>query len=509
MTCDSSENADAAATATFKPFFLFKTILVFGAGESAVNGVYARRDDGFAMKGLYQNQDTTFTLSPCKCSRWHLKAQETDLQFYASNPASNWLVPPSRGWWCADASVATRPPILCFEPIKCTDWRRDPAESFSDYKIEIVYKSEAGQKLLTDYHVHRNVLANASHYFQQLLTVNAGDPTFAEGNDKTSRIDLDAAVADMFPNFLDFVYWSFGNGGDTDVVSPNTSERLVGMHWLADYFEVPALARELRRAIYVDLDASKAVGLIKAARAVDVHNLVDELVAHFAEYLLMDLDDNEVALFVTVLDEPTLKCLLFRTRSDIFSGVKASEILAKYCDCNDISASTFAALTTSTMLPYIGLGVVGALLRIERKLAAGTADNENPLSVSNLQKRCIEVLAENFDDFDSTEDGPLESQSPVFLRQLIRMSQKRIREDLPESSDEESGDEDGSDEEGGDNHEDEEMLGNDRGNDEEDGEDAEDASQNQEESSESERNVRRRIELELPNLTMQKHGLTN
>jgi hypothetical protein len=109
-------------------------------------------------------------------------------------------------------------------------WRDDPAESFSDWKIEIV-SDDGDSKCSQTYHVHKTFLAHGprrSEYFCKLLS---SEDRFKRNQMNTSRIELHPLAAKAFPVLLDFVY-----GFDHSI----TTETAPAIRYLGECFEIRA-----------------------------------------------------------------------------------------------------------------------------------------------------------------------------------------------------------------------------------------------------------------------------
>jgi hypothetical protein len=131
------------------------------------------------------------------------------------------------------------------------DWRLDPAESLSDWTIQIVVSgataAAAAAAATTDYYVHKNVLAvgaRKSEYFGRLFL-----GCFAEAANCTSRIELHPLAATAFPAFLDYVY--------SDELKIST-ETTTAAHYLAGNFENRRLRWEAKQFWKRDLAIATA-----------------------------------------------------------------------------------------------------------------------------------------------------------------------------------------------------------------------------------------------------------
>jgi hypothetical protein len=121
-----------------------------------------------ARKGLTFAIDcVSFSIYGILVYRWDIKADSDNSPIYVSNHFSFAALPPNRGWWIIGTAAALPPPILFHEDDKPEDWRLDPQDSLSDFRIDI---STRGTKAstTTSYHVHKVVLANLSTYFDGL-----------------------------------------------------------------------------------------------------------------------------------------------------------------------------------------------------------------------------------------------------------------------------------------------------------------------------------------------------
>jgi hypothetical protein len=121
------------------------------------------------------------------------------------------------------------------------DWRLEPAQSHSDYDIEVQFdrrlENEDSITATQVYHVHRNILAvgpKRSEYFARLL-----QGSFLEMETNTSKIQLDEVAANAFPYMLDYIY-------ERNETLAITSETAVALHWLGQYFEIRRLRWEVR-----------------------------------------------------------------------------------------------------------------------------------------------------------------------------------------------------------------------------------------------------------------------
>lgn len=161
-----------------------------------------------------------------------------------------------------------------------TAWRRDPDQSFSDWKIRVICREKTDEDAAVkegeedssvaaaaeeekknsksktkqpppppppkDYHVHRVFLASGprkSEYFTTLFSTQAAT---MEQEQQMTVLTLPETACRAFDQFLDFVY----GGKDALQMSSSTA---VALHYLADYMQVEQLHEVTRQFIEVHL----------------------------------------------------------------------------------------------------------------------------------------------------------------------------------------------------------------------------------------------------------------
>jgi hypothetical protein len=238
-------------------------IVVFGAGVAAVNGEYlfAGRSDingspTYTRKnGQWDGKDVTFiiycstltwipTKGLKKLYQWSIQIQGSTTIFYESNHYPCASLPPSRGWWYSDDGTSLqRPPVLFYDDDKLHDWRMDPTESLSDFKIEIVDKDASTDASgTTVYDVHKVIICR-SKYFEALCSPSS---SFVERSEATSRVKLPSLAATRFPYLLDYLYKHFSSPHDFSTLVPSSVGDDVATYWLADYSKSLAFVKSSR-----------------------------------------------------------------------------------------------------------------------------------------------------------------------------------------------------------------------------------------------------------------------
>jgi len=274
---------------------------------------------------------------------------------------------------------------------KPLDWRLDPSESLSDWRVNIVVDSKN-----TTYHVHKAIIAageRQSDYFVRLCR-GSGAARLAEAARGESTIVLDSVAAEAFPVFLDYVY--------TGELSA-TKENAIALFHLANYLANPALHAAVAAYLQKTLDYETApihlahahlfsldkVG--EAALKVCTENLLE-----YENILCIPGDRNyssEDAVDPVLCDLFALPPTLFRRilvaspdLDDPGTSQSYSRVLAGYClhRADDIDASFLEAVVTEDMIkdPDSFLAVTAAMPLLEVAI-------KNPVN-AKLRRVCIQ-----------------------------------------------------------------------------------------------------------------------
>ena len=160
-------------------------------------------------------------------------------------------------------------------------WRRDPKESFSDWKIIVNSKSAKGDGSDSPqtYHIHKAIVGagpRGSHYFGRLFHSDH----LKESESSTSRTELEESSMKAFPIMLDFIY------GDKDVEA--TGETAVALRHLASYFDVPTLFENVNNFIMNNIDEDNILVYSQEAQLYQDDGVI-EAVARVAAYRWVDV----------------------------------------------------------------------------------------------------------------------------------------------------------------------------------------------------------------------------
>jgi len=121
-------------------------------------------------------------------------------------------------------------------------WRSDPETSLWDWLIITVAGGDRAE-----FYSHQAILGvgpRKSDYFAQLFTGRAG-VALAEGNTRTSTLQLERTAFDAFPAFLDYMY-----EGKLSI----SDESAVALRYLADYLLCNALFNECGQFIGASIE---------------------------------------------------------------------------------------------------------------------------------------------------------------------------------------------------------------------------------------------------------------
>lgn len=315
-------------------------------------------------------------------------------------------------------------------------WREeDPAESLSDWNIEIVHhqapaavatairKNEKSvlssitgkeEEVITKtYHVHKVILAQGPRRSEYFFRLFRDGGRFFESKTATSRIDLVEIAAKAFPQLLDYMYSIDGN-------LEITTENATALFWLGQYFEIRRLRWDALQFCIKDMSAQTCGTYYEHAFLEQNHKILGMASKFCAEHIL-EIDTTSRLLHVP---DPEFwhNVLHNRTTTDDFSR-HMSKLIAVFCrnnknDSNDvIDATVFAKLTQAKYLPHIDSQAALALIDLEREIICPDTH-----SLSNLQKRCLDALSRNWGGLDASNEETLtvlQKQNSFLLSSIL------------------------------------------------------------------------------------------
>jgi hypothetical protein len=273
------------------------------------------------------------------------------------------------------------------------NWRMDPSESLSDWTLQIFNRST---KTFQIYHVHRVALAvgpRACGYFH-----DAFSSSNKNNRNHVTRIPLIAQACRLIPLFLDYVY-----SQPSFLLHTNTA---VGLAYLADYFGQPKLLAQVETFVSQDLKRDTLHRYYVDSVYYDQHRFLDDLVVNVCSKELPNMTWSSASALLDELSCDYLVQILEKiSTSSMENSYDWSTLVAGYCLIHqpELTLTVFEQLTSrltaldaSTAMELLTLEL--AILEEEEeeeKLLREQYDGED--DSSSLQKRCIQVLAEDWE----------------------------------------------------------------------------------------------------------------
>jgi len=307
------------------------------------------------------------------------------------------------------------------------DWRLDPAESLSDWTIQIV---SGGAATTTDFHVHKSVLAvgaRKSEYFGRLFL---GQHAFAEAANCTSRIELHPLAATAFELFLDYVY---NADGELQI----STETATALHYLAGYFENRRLRWEAKQFWKTDLTLETAGTYYEHAEIFRD----DKIATAVTDLCVAQIDDITPKLSLFRQSTPQLWMQVL-PKAQRGSSRHLSQLMASFCAAHrdTLDVATYQELTSEASLPEIDCQAALPLMDLERQLVvapqpdadANAPDPAMMMQPTDLQQRCLTSLYGNWASVPVHQNQELQErlhqQSPQMLVNLLASAQSDVVE---------------------------------------------------------------------------------
>ena len=311
-----------------------------------------------------------------------------------------------------DYDSDSEPPLSENVPL----WRLDPVASFSDWTIEIVTLDQ-----ITTYHVHKAHLAAGaykSEYFRRLFQGNH----FAESQSNTSRIELHELAANAFPDLLNYLY---------TMERPLNihTENATALYHLGHYFEMRRLRWEAKQFWSNDLTV-KTCALYYEHATLLHDEKIHQAAAEMCADRILQIDVSSRLMHVPNLSF-WLQLLETSKITKTFS-LHVSKLIVTFCQNVEVNAHTFLQLTDEKYLPQVESPTAVQLLVLEQEIVKPDA-----AYLSNLQKRCISVLAKDWRDLDPKEEvmaTALVKLNPLVLTELLAESLSLARGKLESES---------------------------------------------------------------------------
>ena len=301
-------------------------------------------------------------------------------------------------------------------------WRLDPDESLSDWTLEIE-KQQSG--VVDTYHVHKNMLAVGpckGEYFCGLFRTQ-----MRESETNTSRIGLDDAAAEVVPTLLDFVYSPVHN-------LEITSESATALRYLAEYFGMKLLHRKVVTFCKNDMTMDNLHHYIDSAKLFCDAKMLSMATDMCIENI-EDLDPSSELL--KMLDPDLFYQIISSPEIDTCSvSCHISNVVAAYCKIHqgEMDEETFDKLTDRRFIPLVDKESALAFLELQACDGESATQEKDKTSsattTSCLQKRCIKVLAQNWEDLaDDQHKSVVQSFPPHVTTELFQRSLATAKND--------------------------------------------------------------------------------
>ena len=286
-------------------------------------------------------------------------------------------------------------------------WRLDPEVSLSDWTLIIESEDLSESR---DYYVHKNILAVGpckSEYFASVFRTR-----MLESETSTSRITMENDAAKAIPYMLDFMY--------TQELQEITSELAVALRYLAQYFGIKLLHRNVVSFVKEDMSIANVHRYIESAKKFHddkmltlTMNICVDNIEHLntSSDLLATVDPN---FFYGIISSPDVDTCSV--------SCHISKLVASYCRIHqgELSEEMFVQLTDRRFIPLIDKESAIVLLELEAAIVATTyCSNKEKMTNTCLQRRCIKVLAQHWKDFASQGDlSVIRSFTPNVVAEL-------------------------------------------------------------------------------------------
>lgn len=269
-------------------------------------------------------------------------------------------------------------PALEEEEPRLLDWRLDPEESLSDWKIDILV--EGGKTTHATYHVHRPLLsvgAERSEYFSRLFA-NQGHK---EHDTHTGCIEMEELAANAFPLMLDYLY-SLWNTHE----NPITTENVVALHYLGRYFGIRGLRKEAQSFWKKHMTICQLGIYLNHATLFQDDQVYDAVV----EKCVGSIDSITVDSRLAEL--PGVQFWLdVLGKNQGRSSLALSTLVSSFCVKNKevLDVETFLQLTENSVLPELSTAAAMEFFQLEKAFVPVPATSNE---LSDLQRRGLEAL---------------------------------------------------------------------------------------------------------------------
>ena len=337
-------------------------------------------------------------------------------------------------------------------------WRGDPAETFSDWTIEIITKrqeekamddkaselganaddafipelgkipSESSIESITTYGVHKGIICcgkRMSGYFAKVFHA-ALSGNFEEGHTAVSSIELDPLLAETFPVFLDYLY--------TERPLQICTENATALCWLGDYFEVAHLRWESQNFIRQNVSVTNLDIYYRHSTRIHEESVLLAVQKFTNDHVLNIPVDHHIILSAGLnfwTDSLTSDCFKEVSESRSLHVCKIVDRLSKL-HSEELNRETFDQLTEASVIPVVDSSIALSLCEFDDLLKTNEPKNDCDACActvpDSLQARCADALAKNWRTFvnEGGQDNfeMLKSRQSTFLAKFLSQSLK-------------------------------------------------------------------------------------
>lgn len=298
------------------------------------------------------------------------------------------------------------------DPQEQLQWRGDPAETHSDWTIEVI----DGKGKIDTYHVHKFALAfgaRRSEFMEKEFQSNK--------DDGTTHLELDEKAAKVFPDLLDFLYKP-----DALVISTQTAPAL---HYLGQYLGIRRLRWEAKQFWKLDL-SMKNVGTYYEHAYIFEDEKILESVKELLVKEIMNVKPTSKIVKVSHCDlwSNVVELVIAHGGSNLNTKIKyMSEIIAEFATQNvsNIDAKGFDKLTSADKLPVVSYKAAAALMEVKDKLGGK--------GIPDLHDRCTTAMAKEWAAVNSNLSQPawkrVENSKQSFLSEVYKKTLDQCAKD--------------------------------------------------------------------------------
>lgn len=266
------------------------------------------------------------------------------------------------------------------------------------------------------YHVHRYLLGfgtRRSEYFAKLFKAAGSD-------DRKTRFELEPLAAAAFPDLLDFLYDPRG----PLVVDTETA---TAVHHLGIKLEMTHLMHYSMKFIETDLALDTLQTYYQHAKLFQDQTILDMIVQFIGKNITAISTTPATVGFVQETDAQLWKSALEHVSpnpNNFATDLHISKLISQFAAANkdSLDATTFQELTAETKLRKIDPAVAWTLCELDDDVASRhavvSAEGEDGTQLSSLQQRCATALSENWKRIDVSGEQ-VKTRKTAFLVDLL------------------------------------------------------------------------------------------